>query len=78
MSKELHGTASLEALQGTEQRKIMDLVGPLRRASLSSILKLPQLVVYGDQSSGKSDPRGRRIGRHVNMFGEEVVGTDMY
>jgi hypothetical protein len=47
-------TASLEALQGTEQRKIMDLVDRLRRAGLSSILKLPQLVVCGDQSSGKS------------------------
>jgi hypothetical protein len=54
MSVEPPSTASLEALQGTEQRKILDLVDRLRRAGLSSILQLPQLVVCGDQSSGKS------------------------
>jgi len=32
----------------------MDLVDQLRRADLSSILQLPQIVVCGDQSSGKS------------------------
>ena len=47
-------TSSLEALHGNEQRKIMDLVDRLRRAGLSSVLKLPQIVVCGDQSSGKS------------------------
>jgi hypothetical protein len=50
----LPSTASLEALQDKEQRVIMDLVDRLRRAGLSSILKLPQIVVCGDQSSGKS------------------------
>jgi Dynamin family len=54
MSEALPSMASLEALPGTEQRKIMDLADRLRRAGLSSILKLPQLVVCGDQSSGKS------------------------
>jgi hypothetical protein len=54
MSHTVPGTASLEALQGADQREIMDLVGRLRRAGLSSVLKLPQLVVCGDQSSGKS------------------------
>jgi hypothetical protein len=47
-------TTSLEALQGSEQRELMDLVDRLRRAGLSSILQLPQIVVCGDQSSGKS------------------------
>jgi len=47
-------TTSLEALQCTEQRELMDLVDRLRRAGLSSILQLPQIVVCGDQSSGKS------------------------
>jgi hypothetical protein len=51
---ELPETASLQALQSTEQRTIMDLVDRLRRAGLNSILQLPQLVVCGDQSSGKS------------------------
>jgi GTPase SAR1 family protein len=32
----------------------MDLVDRLRRAGLSSVLQLPQIVVCGDQSSGKS------------------------
>jgi hypothetical protein len=47
-------TASLEALQTTEQRELMDLVDRLRHAGLSSVLQLPQIVVCGDQSSGKS------------------------
>ncbi len=47
-------TASLEALQDGDQRKVMDLVDKLRRVGLQHILQLPQLVVTGDQSSGKS------------------------
>ncbi|RDI85785.1 hypothetical protein Vi05172_g4091 [Venturia inaequalis] len=47
-------TASLEALQSVEQRELMDLIDRLRRAGLSSMLQLPQIVVCGDQSSGKS------------------------
>ncbi|OAX78077.1 hypothetical protein ACJ72_07617 [Emergomyces africanus] len=46
--------SSLESLQSTEQRELLDLVDRLRRAGLSSILQLPQIVVCGDQSSGKS------------------------
>jgi GTPase SAR1 family protein len=47
-------TSSLQALQSTDQRKVMDIVDKLRRTGLSGIVELPQLVVCGDQSSGKS------------------------
>ncbi|CAI6342332.1 unnamed protein product [Periconia digitata] len=47
-------TSSLKALQSTDQRKIMDIVDKLRRTGLNGIVGLPQLVVCGDQSSGKS------------------------
>ena len=54
MSKPTMTTASIEALQSSEQRELMDLVDGLRRAGLSAVLQLPQIVVCGDQSSGKS------------------------
>lgn len=54
MDDEKLTNASLEALQGSDQRKIMDIVDRLRRTGLSNVLQLPQLVVCGDQSSGKS------------------------
>lgn len=47
-------TNSLKALQSADQRKVMDIVDKLRRTGLSGIVELPQLVVCGDQSSGKS------------------------
>lgn len=47
-------TSSLQALQSSDQRKVMDIVDKLRRTGLSGIVELPQLVVCGDQSSGKS------------------------
>jgi len=47
-------TSSLDALQNEDQRKVLDIVDKLRRTGLSSVLQLPQLVVCGDQSSGKS------------------------
>jgi hypothetical protein len=47
-------TGSLEALQSAEQREILDIVDQLRRQGLSGVVGLPQLVVCGDQSSGKS------------------------
>lgn len=47
-------TKSLEALQSDGQRKVMDVVDKLRRTGLGGIVGLPQLVVCGDQSSGKS------------------------
>ncbi|KAM5465039.1 hypothetical protein MauCBS54593_006672 [Microsporum audouinii] len=45
---------SMAGLQSIEQRDLMNLVDRLRRAGLSSVLQLPQIVVCGDQSSGKS------------------------
>ncbi|KAF9733790.1 dynamin family protein [Paraphaeosphaeria minitans] len=47
-------TASLQALQSDGQRKIMDIADRLRRTGLNGVVSLPQLVVCGDQSSGKS------------------------
>ncbi|CAE7024410.1 GTP-binding protein [Pyrenophora teres f. teres] len=47
-------TGSLQALQSVGQRKVMDIVDKLRRTGLSGVVELPQLIVCGDQSSGKS------------------------
>jgi GTP1/Obg family GTP-binding protein len=47
-------TSSLQALQSAEERRLLDVVDKLRRTGLNSTIKLPQLVVCGDQSSGKS------------------------
>jgi hypothetical protein len=47
-------TSSLQALQSADQRKVLDIVDKLRRTGLSGVVELPQLVVCGDQSSGKS------------------------
>lgn len=47
-------TLSLEALQSEEQRLVLDTVAQVRKCGLESILALPQLVVCGDQSAGKS------------------------
>ena len=46
--------ASLDKLQNPKQRKVLDIVSKLRENGLSNFLELPQLVVCGDQSSGKS------------------------
>lgn len=54
MDLESMTTGSLQALQSDDQRKVMDIVDKLRRTGLSGIVGLPQLVVCGDQSSGKS------------------------
>ncbi|OTA21498.1 hypothetical protein BTJ68_15410 [Hortaea werneckii EXF-2000] len=48
------GTSSLDALQSRDSRRMMVMVDKLRRSGLSGIVQLPQLVVCGDQSSGKS------------------------
>ncbi|KAF2158747.1 hypothetical protein M409DRAFT_61405 [Zasmidium cellare ATCC 36951] len=53
-SAQMFSTSSLDALQGEESRKVMDIVDRLRRGGLSGELQLPQVVVCGDQSSGKS------------------------
>ena len=47
-------TSSLDSLQNQDTRKVMDIVDRLRRSGLSGEIQLPQLVVAGDQSSGKS------------------------
>ena len=52
--KDLDTTASLEGLQTSEQRSVLDTIAQLRKCGLESVLSLPQLVVCGDQSAGKS------------------------
>ncbi|TAQ91221.1 hypothetical protein B7494_g444 [Chlorociboria aeruginascens] len=47
-------TNSLDSLQSDEQRHVLNIVDSLRQCGLDGILSLPQLVVCGDQSSGKS------------------------
>ena len=47
-------SASLEGLQTDEQRRVLDTVAQVRKCGLDSILSLPQIVVCGQQSSGKS------------------------
>ena len=47
-------TASLDSLHDANHRKILDLVDNLRRIGLKDTLSLPQIVVCGDQSAGKS------------------------
>lgn len=44
----------LDKLQTDEQRAILDTVSQIRKCGLDSILSLPQIVVCGDHSSGKS------------------------
>lgn len=45
---------SLQRLQSAEQMELLDVVDSLRACGLSEIVALPQLIVCGDQSSGKS------------------------
>lgn len=52
--KNINITDSLHDLQTDEQRRILDTVAQVRKCGLESILSLPQLVVCGDQSAGKS------------------------
>ena len=51
---EMEVTSSLADLQSDEQRQVLDTVAQVRKCGLESILSLPQLVVCGDQSAGKS------------------------
>lgn len=44
----------LENLQTGEQTRVLDTVAEVRKCGLESIVSLPQLVVCGDQSAGKS------------------------
>ncbi len=48
------GLPSLQKLQSAEQMELLDIVDSLRACGLSEIVALPQLIVCGDQSSGKS------------------------
>ncbi|KAI9641929.1 hypothetical protein NHQ30_009798 [Ciborinia camelliae] len=52
--EEFKVTSSLEDLQTDEQRRVLDTVAQLRNCGLEGVLPLPQLVVCGDQSAGKS------------------------
>lgn len=52
--REMEITSSLEDFQTDEQRRVLDTVAQVRKCGLESILSLPQLVVCGDQSVGKS------------------------
>ncbi|EOD51026.1 putative dynamin family protein [Neofusicoccum parvum UCRNP2] len=47
-------TITLEALQSEDMRNLLNVVDELRHEGLNGILSLPQLVVCGDQPSGKS------------------------
>lgn len=47
-------TAQLESLQSKDQAALLDTVDEIRRRGVSRYISLPQLVVCGDQSSGKS------------------------
>ncbi|KJY02324.1 dynamin family protein [Zymoseptoria brevis] len=51
---ELLASTSIDDLQSAGYRQILDVVDRLRTCGLGSILPLPQLVVCGNQSSGKS------------------------
>ncbi len=48
------GLSSLQTLQSADQMELLDVVDSLRACGLSEIVALPQLIVCGDQSSGKS------------------------
>lgn len=48
----IHST--LQDLQTEEQGRVLDTVSQIRKCGLDSILSLPQIVVCGDQSAGKS------------------------
>lgn len=50
----MNANSSLEDLQTDEQRRVLDTVSKVRKCGLDSVLSLPQIVVCGDQSSGKS------------------------
>lgn len=47
-------TTSLDALQSKEQLSLLDEIDKLRAYGVSDFVALPQLVVCGDQSAGKS------------------------
>ena len=54
IKKEIEVNTSIEDLQTDEQRRVLDTVAQVRKCGLEGVLSLPQLVVCGDQSAGKS------------------------
>lgn len=50
----MNANSSLDELQTDEQRRVLDTVSKVRKCGLEGVLSLPQIVVCGDQSSGKS------------------------
>ena len=54
MSTELLHNTNLELLQSSDEINLLDTVDELRSQGVSHYLSLPQLIVCGDQSSGKS------------------------
>ncbi|KAI7779831.1 hypothetical protein LA080_000329 [Diaporthe eres] len=53
-SPQMSVSGTLEELQTDEQRRVLDTVSQVRKCGLESVLSLPQIVVCGDQSAGKS------------------------
>jgi GTPase SAR1 family protein len=47
-------STSLEEFQSHEQRRVLDIVAQIRKYGLNGYLSLPQIIVCGDQSAGKS------------------------
>jgi GTPase SAR1 family protein len=45
---------ALSSLETFDHRRVLDIVSQLRKCGLNSVLSLPQIVVCGDQSAGKS------------------------
>ena len=50
----MENTSSLEELQSHQQRIMLNAVGALRHHGLENLIPLPQIMVCGDQSAGKS------------------------
>ncbi|KAG9232806.1 P-loop containing nucleoside triphosphate hydrolase protein [Amylocarpus encephaloides] len=46
--------SSLEIFQNDEQRRVLDTVARVRKCGLDGVVSLPQIVVCGSQSAGKS------------------------
>ena len=44
----------LQSLQSKDQAALLDTVDEIRRHGVNRYVSLPQLIVCGDQSSGKS------------------------